>query len=1571
MIHRKTYFSLLHCFVFFVTLHVTYGQCPQLPSSAITGNNATLCEGSSVTLSVTGLNLPIGSTVDWYIGPNSTFDPYNGEGNIIGSIPVLPDPMMPGGVLIADYVWTIPSDFCETQGDGVYWITAIPNPPPTSPCIEVTTSFFGLDISCPELILSGGGEVCEGNCPEDPTEINFTIIGDDTPYEADIVVTVSIFPPVQIDDLEITNGQSITVCLEGLFPSFDPATGILSVPVLAIGLTATVQVVSLVSAAGCPVEVDPDFITLTFIAAPTSNVGNDQTICAGETVPVSGSIGGSATESLWTTDGDGSFADPSDLSTTYTPGPSDIGAGEVILTLMGMDPNGSCIPSESSLTVFIDPSLSIEVNTPLTICDNDVASIFAMVTGSTEPCNWETSGDGDFDDPFAESTIYTPGPADLASGMVVLSYVPVDPDACLLFSEPLILTIVEAPEADIPSDLEICQGDSVVITIEIAGDYVSVAWDESGDGVLVINSELEVTYTPGPMDINDQFFIISVTILSSNPECGQITYNIPVNIILCDCPELESNPPSAVLCAVNDMVDLSSLLVAGGAGSWSITNEPPGSNPAILTGSVFVTNNSDPGPYTVTYTLNSPEPGCPSTTSETIEVNGLIQPDAGPDMAFCGPQVVLIDGQITPFSPTVPILWETLGDGTFGNNTDLSTSYFPGSMDSISAGLYLVLHVMDPVCGDGSDTVTLFFNSPPSTSFVNDTIVTCNVTANGSVINFPALITAGDASGTWTNPSGVPVDFSNPSSVDFNGIAEGFYLFQYQTSSAMSPCAETIYDVIVAVEDCLCPLLIVQNLPGGICNSQASLPLDAFIMAGAPGSWQIINTPAGANPGTLAGSTFLINGCDPGIYNLRFTFDAAPLVGCPDSAEIEIFIQALPTISISGDTSTCGQTIVLLNTVLGGSAIGVQWTTSGLGSYDDPTSLNPVYTPSVFDVAAAQVNLIATAIDTFGFCSVPADTISLFLVTPPSTTFSALIDTLCNHPDSGSVINFTSFIVQGDGTGLWADFDGAGVNLSDPTQVDFDGVVPGNYRFVYTTQTALAPCTDSMYVFTVLVEDCACPPLILSNAGVMLCQDEVKDLNEEAISVAPGLWIVSDGPAGALFPQVSGAQLSTTGASAGNYTLTYILTDSVPGCPATSSIPLVVEEQPFVTITDIECVSGNTLYEVLVQTNATSLTSDFGDVTTAGTGMFRIASIPEGQDITLLISSASGICSIVLMIPAPDCNCTLFIEDIADTITFCPGDTFVLIPFITGAQGFALSTWITPGGTKMQPTLPLYEEGEYIWIVRDMAGCEERDTFNAEFIGPEGAILTSIPPSCPGNTDGLVIVDTIIEGTPPYLIQLDNGVIQPVNQLPFTITDVGLGSHVLFITDMIGCTIEVPVVVDNQDFGQVDLGPDETIQKGDSVLIQPLADDIVVSSVTWNPAFPAIGIQDFWFAPTVTTLLSVVVQDTAGCVYEDQLLITVLEKETFYIANIFSPNGDQINDAVEVNTNLPIDRLVSFEIFDRWGGLLYGQYSNPPFQWDGTAANELAPTGVYVYKLIWKDQAGNTKVKVGDVTLAR
>jgi hypothetical protein len=149
-------------------------------------------------------------------------------------------------------------------------------------------------------------------------------------------------------------------------------------------------------------------------------------------------------------------------------------------------------------------------------------------------------------------------------------------------------------------------------------------------------------------------------------------------------------------------------LDSGGAGTWSISNAPPGSNPAILSGNIFTTADSDPGVYTVTYTLSFPEPGCPASRSEMITVRGIITPNAGPNMAFCGAHSFTLNGTLNP-PANVPVLWETLSDGFFANNNSLSTTYTPGPGDSTASSLILVLHSMDSICGNQSDSVTLFF----------------------------------------------------------------------------------------------------------------------------------------------------------------------------------------------------------------------------------------------------------------------------------------------------------------------------------------------------------------------------------------------------------------------------------------------------------------------------------------------------------------------------------------------------------------------------------------------------------------------------------------------------------------------------------------------------------------------------------------------------------------------------------------------------------------------------------------------------------------------------------------------
>ncbi len=94
-----------------------------------------------------------------------------------------------------------------------------------------------------------------------------------------------------------------------------------------------------------------------------------------------------------------------------------------------------------------------------------------------------------------------------------------------------------------------------------------------------------------------------------------------------------------------------------------------------------------------------------------------------------------------------------------------------------------------------------------------------------------------------------------------------------------------------------------------------------------------------------------------------------------------------------------------------------------------------------------------------------------------------------------------------------------------------------------------------------------------------------------------------------------------------------------------------------------------------------------------------------------------------------------------------------------------------------------------------------------------------------------------------------------------------------------------------------------------------------------------------------------------------------------YIPNVFSPNGDGINDLFFVSVGPDLDvQAMDGAIYDRWGNLVYGS-ELIPFSWDGFFAGELMMPGVYAYviSLSFKDEQQKDRVLVftGDVTLVR
>jgi gliding motility-associated-like protein len=94
-----------------------------------------------------------------------------------------------------------------------------------------------------------------------------------------------------------------------------------------------------------------------------------------------------------------------------------------------------------------------------------------------------------------------------------------------------------------------------------------------------------------------------------------------------------------------------------------------------------------------------------------------------------------------------------------------------------------------------------------------------------------------------------------------------------------------------------------------------------------------------------------------------------------------------------------------------------------------------------------------------------------------------------------------------------------------------------------------------------------------------------------------------------------------------------------------------------------------------------------------------------------------------------------------------------------------------------------------------------------------------------------------------------------------------------------------------------------------------------------------------------------------------------------YIPNVFSPNGDNLNELFIPQINLP-ERIGDYHliIFNRWGDIMFTS-QDPAVGWDGTFNEKKLDPAVFVYTLQWRDlslpASEKAQIAYGDVTLVR
>ncbi|MFZ1678273.1 MAG: gliding motility-associated C-terminal domain-containing protein, partial [Saprospiraceae bacterium] len=237
-------------------------------------------------------------------------------------------------------------------------------------------------------------------------------------------------------------------------------------------------------------------------------------------------------------------------------------------------------------------------------------------------------------------------------------------------------------------------------------------------------------------------------------------------------------------------------------------------------------------------------------------------------------------------------------------------------------------------------------------------------------------------------------------------------------------------------------------------------------------------------------------------------------------------------------------------------------------------------------------------------------------------------------------------------------------------------------------------------------------------------------------------------------------------------------------------------------------------------------------------------------------------------------------------------------------------------------------------------------------------------------------IDLTVEGTPPFQYFWTPNV-----QGDTMVTGLQDGTYIVTVVDADGCSVSDTFTIIGSPSLSFSLPPLYEIHPGDSVEVI-VTGDVNVSGLhyQWFPGsfLSCDTCSTTWAFPDTSTFYSVLITDADSCAYDLSTYISVtFDSSTFdriYVPNVFSPNGDGINDRWTIFSRLDNTYVHSLFLFDRWGQMLFykGEFLlNTFYGWDGISRGQKLSAGVYAYVAELTLGDGTKRRVKGDVTLIR
>ncbi|HVN56657.1 MAG TPA: gliding motility-associated C-terminal domain-containing protein [Bacteroidales bacterium] len=1007
-----------------------------------------------------------------------------------------------------------------------------------------------------------------------------------------------------------------------------------------------------------------------------------------------------------------------------------------------------------------------------------------------------------------------------------------------------------------------------------------------------------------------------------------------------------------------------------------------GTIPAVggsISGTFLNTNDS---PVTVTFTIRPIGPGTTSCGGDTIHATVTVNPvpkankitNTRPQICYGGTTAITLDSYTTLTTGYVTFDYNvSVTDGTVvgptapGTNlpkgSNLNLGPYQDNSDTIKSVTYYVTpRAVALGCPDGAVTpVEVKIHAKPLQGITVIKPLTCDA-GHDAIIRADLSKGAGPYRIKWTGPNG----FKDTLNTTISNLYSGRYT---ATVTDNLGCSNNSFRDLNGSKTTSVMVVDPQVSCNGGSDGVLGVSVDFSTGIGPWDYWILKNNvdtvvhgvlnsigPYNYHGGISAGAYYIRMRDSQGCYE-KLQNGLPPYIDMPEPDPIKVtFVKkAFPggyNISCKGYND--GK-VKASATIGGNGGYTYHWYTV-TGSIP-----GPVNTDSIYNVTAGRYYLEVRDIKNCYMLD------SVDLTDPPGILLSGYQLSLSrdgnyNISCSGGNDGFIKMTISG-GSGSYV-FNWSGPGGFTASTRDISGLKAGTYTAT-VTDVANSSCLVMPKPSFTLTEPAALNISVSKSVSTdgaynINCNGGTGMINLTVTGGSTGnyryAWSTTDGSG------IVAGQEDQNALKAGNYHV--VVTDSnlcvtSTDVTLTQPLPLSVSLQPV----DLTCISQGS-----INLTVTGGVGPYTYLWSNGAVTQNISGLSAGT-YSVMVTDVNGCIapgSAAVSLPPP----VVFTGTLSDHNGFgvsCYGlsDGSIKLNITSGVAPYTFQ-WTTPYGNLSTQDISSLKAGHYDVLVTDKNSCTATSGFDLTEPGKMGMNLTLSQSSdgmyninCAGGSTGSISVDPVNNAGSVSYLWSDGSLERNRTYIP-------AGTYKVILLDQNNCNADTTVILTQPDSIRISFDVVQALcpDSPDGQITASATGGIAGGGYTyrWSNNYTGQFVNNIlrgWWRVTVT--------DANNCAMKDSVKMEPQRSTCLVIPNIFSPNGDNINDTwIIEETNLYPELEV--RIFNRWGELVWKSARGYPNPWDGKSNGIPLPIDSYFYLI---DLHNGTKPVTGNVTIVK